>query len=544
MKLLCLLICLATQAPFIPMKWEQLPDLDIPRAGHQSFVADGELVVVGGHTTGFVRTATAEYLSGGKWHARKTIYPCDNSFLLKLPNGDYLIGGGCDGDFGVGQTYSVQRYSPLEHDFFPFPILDSKRSLATAVLLGNGNILVSGNWYSEDAVEASDGSAPFETILKTSQNRSRPYIFPYGKDNAVIFSSYDIHGERLPVILVDSLDGEPYTPELFEQWIPYEDSCLLNGIDKFKAINPSTGQVAFFFSAMEKGGSRPALLSFSDGVFAKVRTDMEIPEEGVGGAISWTLGVYVDQRRGTAYMIGADHGLRVYIAAVNYLPFFDGKEAAVKVFFSDPVEDLSIGTWNILPDGRLVLCGGYKMFDHMGNYLPSSRVLAFSPFEEDSLLSTEPVRKDRWPLAIIGMLLISLIFAGLFFRKREKSSKEPAPVRTEEKAHALFLQVKELMEEKKLYRKNGLSVSDIATRLGSNTKYISSCINAEAGCSFVEFVNGYRIKEAQEIIKRQPSVRMAEVYEAVGFSNESSFFRNFRHLTGKTPSQWMEELIR
>ena len=117
MKLLCLLICLATQAPFIPMKWERLPDLDIPRAGHQSFVADGELVVVGGHTTGFVRTATAEYLSGGKWHARKTIYPCDNSFLLRLPNGDYLIGGGCDGDFGVGQTYSVQRYSPLEHDF-------------------------------------------------------------------------------------------------------------------------------------------------------------------------------------------------------------------------------------------------------------------------------------------------------------------------------------------------------------------------------------------------------------------------------------------
>ncbi|MBO6081862.1 MAG: hypothetical protein J6P46_02420, partial [Bacteroidales bacterium] len=59
--LLCLAVpCRAAQEDstgvrFIPMKYERLPDLNIPRAGHQVFVADGELVVAGGHTEGFVR---------------------------------------------------------------------------------------------------------------------------------------------------------------------------------------------------------------------------------------------------------------------------------------------------------------------------------------------------------------------------------------------------------------------------------------------------------------------------------------------------------
>ena len=40
---------------------EQLPDLNISRAGHQVFCINGEYVVAGGHTNGFVPTPTAEY---------------------------------------------------------------------------------------------------------------------------------------------------------------------------------------------------------------------------------------------------------------------------------------------------------------------------------------------------------------------------------------------------------------------------------------------------------------------------------------------------
>lgn len=79
---------------FLPMQWERLPDMSLPRAGHRAFVADGQLVVVGGHIDGFVRTATAEYLQDDLWHSVKTLYPHDWGFSLRLPDGDWLVGGG------------------------------------------------------------------------------------------------------------------------------------------------------------------------------------------------------------------------------------------------------------------------------------------------------------------------------------------------------------------------------------------------------------------------------------------------------------------
>ncbi len=52
---------------------ERLPDLNIPRAGHNVFYVGGELTVVGGHTSGFVMTPTAEYFSDGAWHLVPTM---------------------------------------------------------------------------------------------------------------------------------------------------------------------------------------------------------------------------------------------------------------------------------------------------------------------------------------------------------------------------------------------------------------------------------------------------------------------------------------
>jgi hypothetical protein len=63
---------LASACPQQKIDAVRLPDLNVPRGGHCAFFANGEVVLVGGHTTGFVPTATAEYLKDGKWHLMKT----------------------------------------------------------------------------------------------------------------------------------------------------------------------------------------------------------------------------------------------------------------------------------------------------------------------------------------------------------------------------------------------------------------------------------------------------------------------------------------
>lgn len=539
MKILALLALLAAQAPFIPMKWERLPDLSIPRASHQAFVANGELVVVGGHTTGFIRTATAEFFSDGEWHTLKTLYPNDFGFLANLPDGDFLIGGGSDEDFGVGQTYGVQRYNPLAHSFSPFPILDIKRAMATAAVLPDGRIIVSGNWYAPDAIGLSDGAGPFETVSEAAADRCRPYIFPYGKNEAVIFSGVSSRGEQLSPIIVDRLGGEPCTPAVFEQYDPYEDLYFVSGTDRSKAVNPATGRVTYLFSALDKERSHAAFLSFSEGVFSKASTDCEIPVEGPWGPIDWIGGVSVDRQRGTAYMMGVGiQDNRVYVAAIPFLPALEGKETTVKVYYTQPVKEYCIGAWVVLPDGRIVTTGGYKAYDPMGNYSPSAAVFAFYPFEEGS---PSIPHKARWPWVLAGILVAA---AGAYVRLLRRKRRSPAPAEdtertTDEKESALFRQVSELMENERLYLVKGLTVAELATRLGSNTKYISSCINAGAGCSFVEFVNGYRIRHAQKQMRENGDLHLSEVADASGFSSESTFYRNFKDVTGLTPAEWM-----
>ena len=83
----------ATVCPEVRIEVEQLPDLNIPRAGHEVFCVNGELTVAGGHTDGFVPTPTAEYLKDDQWHTIPMTYTHDNAFSVVLSSGKVMLGG-------------------------------------------------------------------------------------------------------------------------------------------------------------------------------------------------------------------------------------------------------------------------------------------------------------------------------------------------------------------------------------------------------------------------------------------------------------------
>lgn len=528
-----------SQVRFIPMKWEHLPELNVPRAGHRFFMAGGEMVVVGGHTEGFVRTATAEYYKNGEWHLIKTIYPHDLGFSLKLGNGDYLLGGGCADDFGIGRTFGVERYDPISHSFVPYAILDTTRAICSAALLSSGEILVSGNWYAADAIAVSDGIAPFEAVKKTAQNRSSPYIFTYGKNNAVIFGSYGSRGESLPAV-VDQLHCDPFVSDLLSEWQPATDYNT-SYPDKMSVTDPDTGRLYYLFRGSREDGAQ-AVISFTDGVFSLVKTDHDIPIEGPWGPIIWYQSIYVDSVRGVALMPGVDEHNRVYLLSLDYRPMFKGEAVPIKVFYTHPMKKVVDRPALILPDGRFVTAGGYCTDDSMGNYNPLADVVVFYPFEDDG--SSAGVA--WWIWALPAVLLIAAAALFLLMRKRKNSTpaasvepEKPTPAE-DDKYRGLYLQLCEVMENEKLYARQGLSLADVASHLRTNTRYVSSCISAGAGLSFVEFVNGYRIRAAQELLLTHPEMRMNEISDTVGFANESSFYRNFKNTEGCTPQQWLE----
>jgi hypothetical protein len=86
------------------LQYEKLADMKTARMSHQVFPSGTDIVVVGGHTTGFLLTTTAEIYRNGQWSDVAINSPHDGGFSLVLPDGRIMVGGGFSRAEGNGQT--------------------------------------------------------------------------------------------------------------------------------------------------------------------------------------------------------------------------------------------------------------------------------------------------------------------------------------------------------------------------------------------------------------------------------------------------------
>jgi YesN/AraC family two-component response regulator len=101
-----------------------------------------------------------------------------------------------------------------------------------------------------------------------------------------------------------------------------------------------------------------------------------------------------------------------------------------------------------------------------------------------------------------------------------------------------MLQIDQLMKEQELFRRIGLKLQDVADQLNSNRTYVTDCIKSARGMTFTQYVNTYRVNYAKEQLLNQPDKKVSAIATDAGFTNEVSFFRAFKALTGTTPSEF------
>ena len=507
---------------FIPMKTDRLPDLNEPRSGHALVWANDHILAVGGHTTGFVPTATAEYYEGGRWHTIPTLYPHDTPFALVLKNGDVLMGGGYESSFGVGQTWGVERYHPATHSFTPMPIMDRKRAHASALELEDGMVVISGNWYTTDFTEIYSGSGEDVRTDTASDNRSYPIILPMGNDNAwIIGATYESYGGTTKNI-VDQVKGEPFVVELLDEWHPQSP------LDR--NIQASACQVAentFLILAVNDQKQYAPLLVNSNG-FSLLPMEQALPKEGPWGAIRYRGSIWTVPETETAWLMGLDEQNHVFLAEIAYQPTLQGGQAKLSMYYSQPVKDLPTSPYELLlPDGSFVTAGGMNR----SNYDSSAAVFAFYP-------QGAPHKSFTMLFVGIGLaLLIGLVVVILKRKHRNTAFVENNPSNGKPDFGD---QLKVLMKEKQLFRNKDLRIADVATELGTNTTYLSSYLNGELNTTFPAFVTGFRIRFAQELMLKEPNMRLSQVAEESGFTNEKTFLRTFKASCGLTPSEWKQ----
>lgn len=548
---------------------ERLADLNVPRSAHTAFCVNGEVTVVGGHTTNFVPTATAEYFKDGRWHLVETAFPHDNGICVVLSSGKVILGGGSEKPLGIGQTFPVEEYDPTTHTFRAFSCFDTKRTLAQAIEIDSGRVVVAGNWYAGDSIELFDGDRYFHFAKEVTVGRASPYMLRTSSGDVLILGNGGTHGEPLMSDVADRLKGNPLHVPLLRRWQPlfYEASfCNNTGFIGDEA----TGNYSWLMPVedWQEGDSTTwdpyrqlAFMLVRDTTFTLLPTTCPVPKKGPYGKINYYSPVIADRKAHRGYVHGIDKDNRHYLVCVEY----DKRPAPLTLYYTDPLPDAGFPHILITGDGDLMIMGGINYNRPLGGSLGNDN---YSPLASVYLLHVGRPSQEQadgskavwlW-MTIAALLLTAAALLIILYRKRrptETIGMGAAPIteaaetgEEEEEAEEsdktntgteLMRQISQLMEQEQLYLDSDLKLADLATRLHTNRNAVSACINSQRGYSFSQFISNYRVEHAKQLLRQHPDMKMTEVWMQSGFTTESSFFRAFKAATGLTPTEWKAE---
>lgn len=149
-------------------------------------------------------------------------------------------------------------------------------------------------------------------------------------------------------------------------------------------------------------------------------------------------------------------------------------------------------------------------------------------------------------LIIQGSGYIAIIKPTFFESSNRSSTHEKYQKSTlnDQKVNDLSNNLKALVEEKKSYLNMDLSPAEIAEELGITKHQLSQVLSQKVGLTFNEFINKYRVEAAQEMIRSENGTSYKLIHLAFdsGFNNKTTFLRNFKKITGLTPSAYREQL--
>lgn len=114
----------------------------------------------------------------------------------------------------------------------------------------------------------------------------------------------------------------------------------------------------------------------------------------------------------------------------------------------------------------------------------------------------------------------------------------------EEQADELLKELLKLMEEKKLFLDENISLPQLAAILNIHPNYLSQVINEKLKKNFYDFINTYRIEEFKRIVALEKSKNKTFFALALdcGFSSKASFNNSFKKITGITPSEYVKSV--
>lgn len=155
------------------------------------------------------------------------------------------------------------------------------------------------------------------------------------------------------------------------------------------------------------------------------------------------------------------------------------------------------------------------------------------------------------PVFLLFLFLVMAlgIFFGLWTRRRLKLLKklealQRGPDTWSEQTRRIHHQVMIEIESEKVYRDEAITLEKLARKVGTQPWELSKVINESMKQNFWTLINGYRVREAQELLTRmkQSGQSILDICYEVGFSSKSSFYRSFKKISGMSPNEYVRSL--
>lgn len=154
----------------------------------------------------------------------------------------------------------------------------------------------------------------------------------------------------------------------------------------------------------------------------------------------------------------------------------------------------------------------------------------------------------RFDYFITGSIVFSVLFYALFlvflFAKkatdtlfpRQKRKKNSFP---DEEAELLISELNTLFVSEKPYTNPSLKIADVAEELKISSHDLSKLMNQNLNQSFSDYVNGFRVEEAKQIIESNSNYTIEAIGNMAGFRSKSAFYRAFKSYTKTTPFKYL-----
>lgn len=106
--------------------------------------------------------------------------------------------------------------------------------------------------------------------------------------------------------------------------------------------------------------------------------------------------------------------------------------------------------------------------------------------------------------------------------------------------------VTKAVEIDRLFLEQNINIDQFARRIGLTSRDVSNTINSHFNSNFFEFINKYRVEEAQRLLSsdQHREASILDILYDSGFNSKSAFNRFFKRIVGISPSEYRKAQLK